>query len=547
MPEFNLFKYLKHWKAAVALAVVLAFLAGFYVSSHQALVTSINITYTNSGASSKYFADGSPLDVTEIIGADVITAVIEKLHLPMTTETLRNSLAIQEVIPADKKTLIDGAASRGEEYIYNPVEFKISLADTNGLFTKEEAVKVVSTLVDCYIEKYGRDHVDRASIPAFSINAVKGYLDRAELLEQSTEEMVGFLTDMSATDGSFRSNTTGYSFADLKDIYATIGDDDINMLHSIILSETATVDLNVLIYNYQNRITNNGMDIANKEVELQRLKELLDAYVAKAKEQNSEGNTGSSISSSTTPRADATGHGIAVTEQIISDSVPLGYSPNDEYSYVDDSRDDSESNYSSGSSSGYSSGSSGYYGYDGYYHEGNGNVLQDLYDDQNSGRDYTTTYDNAISRYAALRREIYDLNTDIKHCREVLDTYSTCTGNVISDIVDTELDILAIRLSELHTVVKDTLADFDAVRGAKNVKVSSGITQTGMANVKMFVAVGAFGGLCMGIVGLIVLGRGKELLYAYMAKVKENPVKAGAGGDQKEGAEPDVQNNNAPV
>lgn len=471
MREFDIFKYLKHWKISVIFALVFAIAVGYFFNSRQEIKTTVNLRYTHPDIEEGRYPDGTKVNIDEIYSADVISRIIDDLHLgsqntAMSTETLRNHIKVEPIIPEDKQALIDGASTHGEEYVYNPVEYKITLTNQTDLLSKSDAIKVVSRLIDVYIEKYSTDHMTRSTIPAIPVNLSYDYLDKVELLYKSVSSMETFLAEMSNVDDSFRSNSTGYCFTDLVDIYKECRDNDIKLLYAQILSETATVDVDVLINNYKNRITNCKLDIEDKKTELNKLKLLLDSYIEKAKEQNSIGNLLNNGDYGTGTR-------------------------------TSNSTDDSD------------------------YYVGNGYVLQDLYGRyRNEQFDYTTTYDETIAKYADLTKEMNDLNTEIEYCNYILDVFSHYKKGQVSKSIDESFDTLDKKLDNLYSTAKATLADYDAVTGAKDVE-ASGIVQSEQYNLKIFIAIGGVSGFVLGLIFLIVFGRIKDIFTAYKQKEAE--------------------------
>lgn len=95
MKEFKLFSYIRRYKILIVISsLLMGVLFYSYFSRKQTYTASAIIQYKNEKATEGLAVDGTPIDVTEIYSAEVMTKVFEKLGLNYDKNNIDAILAI---------------------------------------------------------------------------------------------------------------------------------------------------------------------------------------------------------------------------------------------------------------------------------------------------------------------------------------------------------------------------------------------------------------------------------------------------------------------
>lgn len=444
MRRFSIFEYVKRNRWFVILFFVICTISCWFVlSKKQTYSASVVISYENSGAATGYTPAGTLIDTSEIYSASNAAAVIKKLGIRATVDSIRNGCSVEQVIPEDVQTKINAAASKGEDYSYTPTEYKITF--TVGCdYSESYAYKVLSALISNYFEEYGEKYVTQETVPSDAADSASDsydYLENAEIIKNSVDNMLYYLKNVSGSWPDFRASSSGYTFGDLYSEYNTISERDINALYASILGNKATKNLDLLNKKYSDRITQNNLSIANGNSTLSGISELLKTYAEKAKEESS---------------------------------------------YTAGTNQDST----------------------------NGSILNQLYDDNNTSTDHTTTYDKEMQQYVTLSESVSNLKTDNDYCSMVFDTYKDAKDITDAEAVElnsTEKEMLS-SLSELYQNVKKTASEFNAYQGQKNISVMSGTVLSPSINMELYMGLAIILFVIVGCFGAAVIGRIGDLI-----------------------------------
>ena len=132
-----------------------------------------------------------------------------------------------------------------------------------------------------YVLYYGKVHVNtsQAANPVSDIST-KGYdyLEMAEVMDDTLDDITEHLTDKAEWNGDFRSSRTGRSFQDLKNEFEFIRDVEVRQLLSEILEGKITKNRDLLLDKYKNR--NSELGISNNAVsfEVNKIRGIISSY-----------------------------------------------------------------------------------------------------------------------------------------------------------------------------------------------------------------------------------------------------------------------------
>lgn len=249
MKKFEILRYLKRF----SLLIFLVSLAGaaaiyLYADGRQKYTASVIIRYTNDGISDGYTPDGSELDVNEIYSSTVISQAMDALGASGRLSTIRSNISVTPVISEDQETINDALLQKGEEVTYFPDTYKVSL-----VVDGEQGAGYARNMLDAIIQSYCTYYTEKYVEQKLSLNPSSGllgngydYYECIRILENDTNEMQDYLLSKREHYPNFRSSRTGYTYADLCDIYSDFKKYTIPALYAYVLNGPQVRDGTVL-------------------------------------------------------------------------------------------------------------------------------------------------------------------------------------------------------------------------------------------------------------------------------------------------------------
>lgn len=284
MKKFQIFRYLNKLKyAIVALTLLGSFAVHFYAQANQTYTATTVIEYTNDDAVNGKTPTGATIDVTDIYSSAVITDVLKDLNLNVTMESIRSKCQVTEIIPQDELDRKAAVLDKGEDYVYHPTKYIVNFTSQSESYARD----VLDSIIQNYLIFYSEKYVDELVLPNNSANVLNSgydFIERAEIIDKSVEEIAEYLRVKKDNYSNFRSSKTGYSFADLNDIYLYIRNYDVPEIFTSILEVCSTQDKDILIKKYKDDISSYNLEITNLTSELNELKKLIEQYTDKSDE-----------------------------------------------------------------------------------------------------------------------------------------------------------------------------------------------------------------------------------------------------------------------
>ena len=286
MKELDVFRYLKKYRKAIAGFSILAgiafyLIAQLYIQQYTAVTV---IEYTGDRAVEGLSPDDSPIDPSEIYATNLVSEAMRELGIEFTeatTDAIRMNIHAEPIITDEDLLIQQAKLDNGEEdYEFIPTRFLVSFncGVQNG---KEYPRMILNQVLQEYASYYGKVHVNTAlaANPVSDIST-KGYdyLEMAEVMDDTLENMAEHLATKAEWNPDFRSSKTGRSFQDLKNEFEFIQEVEVRELLSEILEGKVTKDCSLLLDKYKNR--NNDLEISNSAVsfEVERIRGIISSY-----------------------------------------------------------------------------------------------------------------------------------------------------------------------------------------------------------------------------------------------------------------------------
>lgn len=483
MKELDVFRYLKKYRTMIILLSILAgvsffLIAQLYIQQYTAVTV---IEYTGSQASEGLSPDGSDIDTSEIYATNLVSQAMKALgieYTEATTDDIRMNIQVEPVITEEDLQVQQSKLENGEkDYEFIPTRFVVSFncGVGNG---KEYPRKVLNQILQEYAVYYGKNHVNTslAANPVSDITS-KGYdyLEMAEVMDSTLENMIEHLSDKVEWNSEFRSSRTGRSFQDLQEEFEFIREVEVRQLLSEILEGRVTKDRDLLLDKYKNR--NNNLEISNSAAtfEIDRIRGIIASY----EDAMGEFNAGAAS---------------------ISESDPNG--------------EDKQANALQN------------------------NVLPDVYDDWNRDEDgnwnpvdRTAEYDQLLIKYIE-DRTLYEQNLIEKeynnYILSVFNRAPAVSSETEQEKIREEIGSLAEKINALQTVYYETNDEYNEYLGARNIVMLSSVRVTERFPIMIFTVliVIIFG--VLGCAGAALFGRIEDFIeyYAFTSKVDGLPNRA---------------------
>lgn len=250
---WDIFKYLYKWKLAIVVTVIVSILATYgYVNMKQTYNSTAILQLNDACILDGNAPDGTKFDYNEIVSPNVLTDVIEELELKKTVDSLRTGITITPIIPETEKEIKEAKEKDGEKYEYYPNTFSVTYQGKIGE-TSNHTRSILESVVGNYIEFYNQKYAKLASINDVAYSEEMGnydYIDMAEMMSDNIDDIITTMNGYSSRDASFRSTSTGMSFADLAKEYKYLEEFDISEIYSDIYRGQITKDKSLLIKRY---------------------------------------------------------------------------------------------------------------------------------------------------------------------------------------------------------------------------------------------------------------------------------------------------------
>lgn len=449
MNKFEILRYFKKWWFLIAgLSVVAGIFFFKYANDQQVYTAQSVIRYTFDEAKNGYAPDGSELDVTEIFSSAVVKKTLEELDVDTQVEAVRSKGTVTEIIPENVQRSIDAKIDEGNDYEeYQPIDYSVKFkADSDE--GAEYARVILDAILSNYFIVFGEKYVNQTSIPNNAANALNqeyDYIERAEIVSNSLEDILQQISFKEAQSPDFHSARSGLTFTDLYDQYNYISQVKVPYLFSEILGNKLTDNKDVLIKKYKERIESYELSSQTDADKIEAVLEIIESYGEKNKEGSLYYNK----------------------KSVDEDNELNGNILDQVYEDV------------------------GYYG---------GVVDRTTVYDQLLS-DYVTLENHKVHAIIDAAYCQYIIDTFSTEANHSVDKES------IKYLVESDITNIVTELNELYEKLSITMEEYNEYLGAKNLMVLSSTSVSESINVKLYMALGILLFFVFGCLGAIVLGR----------------------------------------
>lgn len=284
MKKFEVLRYLKKFSLVVFLisAVGVAF-TWWYTKNYQKYTASAVIQYTNQEIEQGLAPDGTKLDVNEIYSSTVISQTMDYLNQNGPLNIIRSRCNVEEVISDEQKAINEAITDKGEKVTYFPDTYKVNLV-VDGDYGEQYARNVLDVIIQSYCTYYTERYVEQKlslNPSAALLESGYDYYECVRILENDTNNMIEFLKKKKDDHPDFRSSKTGYSYADLYEIYVQFKNYVIPELYANVLNGPQVKDGEVLKNHIANDIATSKQEDQVKTEQREKISALIDNFVNK--------------------------------------------------------------------------------------------------------------------------------------------------------------------------------------------------------------------------------------------------------------------------
>ena len=226
----ELMRIIKKYLVPVIAAAFLAALATFLVVSLvRKYDCTLNFKYNYELAEEGIAPDGeSALDPYELQNPAIIHAALQLMGITTddetTVENIRNNISIGKILNSQDQEVAESAAVLGEKYEVTTTEYQLVFT-YKALLGEDYGKMICDGLINAYDNYIIENYYDKSIIPDFMKSVAEmnvDYMDQADIISSSLDSIISTLNDYAAWYPDFRSQRTGYSFAELAEQYQNI-------------------------------------------------------------------------------------------------------------------------------------------------------------------------------------------------------------------------------------------------------------------------------------------------------------------------------------
>ena len=253
----------KYFLKIVAISIAVALLGGYVVTTMQTYTCVLGFKYNHKEAAEGLAPDGeTKLDPYEIQNPVVIKAALEKMGVneeknkDLSVKGIRQDITINKVVTELDQEVSKSAALLGEKYDVIATEYEMKFTYDASL-GDEFGPKMFSNIIKAYDEVLLAKYYHKKTIEDFA-KIVKDsdadYIVIADSMSLSIDNIIASLDELSESYPNYRSNNTGYTFAELSALYQNLRETQYAKYYGNICAGNLAKDREMVIKSYQTKV-----------------------------------------------------------------------------------------------------------------------------------------------------------------------------------------------------------------------------------------------------------------------------------------------------
>lgn len=231
---------------------------------------SVLVNFSYDGVEAGMDPMGNKFDVNEIKSRTLIEECLNELGMTEANpETIYTNIAISGLVPSNVIDRITNyspvynsdeivSSKNIQDSTYYPTQYSIVLDCCKAGLSRKESVLFLNRLTEKYSDKFFENYGYNKSLENAVISVDYNdydYVDAVSVFDSSLNSLKEYIDDLAKHDNiRFRSEQSGFTFADLSQSIETIRTEDLDMILSYIVYNNVTKDKKNLIANYEFKI-----------------------------------------------------------------------------------------------------------------------------------------------------------------------------------------------------------------------------------------------------------------------------------------------------
>lgn len=241
---FGVFGRKRLLAAAVAIAVMSCALTWYhYVETNY--INSMTLTLNYANGRNGLNPEGGRFNIADIKSDEVIEGAIHILNDDsLSAEAVKSRIGIDTVMPKSAVENTISAIADNATYSYSPSEFDIYYSQENK-FKKNRSSEFLTALSQSYKNYFNKNYAPKNDVLQFKTDdnfSDCDYNEQYTIVYDKLASMLRYLDKRASADSNFRSEKTGYTFANLVTLLNNIRDVDLEKLNSYIIQNGVTRD-----------------------------------------------------------------------------------------------------------------------------------------------------------------------------------------------------------------------------------------------------------------------------------------------------------------
>ena len=280
--------------------IVAGLIAGIFIlvdASPASPVTAL-VSFSYPGIENGKNPDGTEFQADKLKAPEVIKTALTECDLDESLlEAVRHGIVINPIIPSDALDRITTyaylyenaqsgsltAAEKMMEVSWYSTQYQLKFNYGGTGLNRDQAAQLLNTMTSSafrsyFIREFGYNNALGNALKGIDYSGYD-YAEAVELMDDSLSRLRTYINNLASTDSvRFRSNKTGYTFADLRAFVDTYREIDLDQISSYITFNNVTKDKDRLQAYYEYKIENLGRQKIVYEETLETMKESIDNY-----------------------------------------------------------------------------------------------------------------------------------------------------------------------------------------------------------------------------------------------------------------------------
>ena len=149
-------------------------------------------------------------------------------------------------------------------------------------------------------------------------------------------------------------------------------------------------------------------------------------------------------------------------------------------------------------------------------------IIQDVYGDDQDGRNVTTTYDDLITKYVSDLTSANNARLNAEECEKIIEKFTTeissdVNTEELTEAIKSDIAYTNDKLNSIYTILNDTINDFNDANAITHISILTGVRYYAMISLSIYAILFAGAALMMSVLFALAY----ELIKRYLRESAE--------------------------